>query len=223
LGNYLLAPGEPTPTSCAGSDPARLDCTANHVSDIEVAKTSAPRSNGKVEVGDRVTYTLTLENVGRDPDAEATPVDQVDDLSDVLDDASWASGPTTGSDTLSAKRSGDELRVTGALAPGQKVTVKYAVTVTGDGNGRIRNAVSPRGEDAVCAKSSPTCTSHAVSPQSAEGDGDDGDDDDQPDGGLPDTGSPFGPWLPALGLLSLLLGAALVVRQHRRDRVRDGG
>ena len=218
LGNFLLAPGQPTPTSCTGPDPAKLDCTLNHVSDIEVTKTSSPKSGGKVDIGDTITYTLTFHNVSTDPNAAPAPVDQIDHLDDVLDDASWATGPTASNSALTAARNGDELHVTGSLTSGQTVTVTYKVKVHGKGNRKVRNVVAPAGGPPVCAADSPTCTSQGIRPQDEPGDGG-GDDPDHGDGpehdDLPDTGSSVPPWLPPLGVLCLLLGVVLIRRSRR--------
>ena len=218
LGNFLLAPGQPTPTSCTGPNPARLDCTLNHVSDIEVTKTSSPKSGGKVDIGDTITYTLTFHNVSTDPNAAPAPVDQVDHLDDVLDDASWATGPMASNSALTATRTGDQLHVTGSLASGQTVTVTYKVKVHGKGNRKVRNVVAPAGEAPVCAADSPTCTSQGIRPQDETGDGG-GDDPDHGNGpqhgDLPDTGSSVPPWLPPLGVLCLLLGVVLIRRSRR--------
>ena len=151
--------------------PRQLDCTLNHVSDIEVTKTSSPKSGGKVDIGDTITYTLTFHNVSTDPNAAPAPVDQVDHLDDVLDDASWATGPTASTSDLTATRTGDQLHVTGSLASGQTVTVTYKVKVHGKGNRKVRNVVGPAGEAPVCAADSPTCTSQGIRPQDDTGDG----------------------------------------------------
>jgi LPXTG-motif cell wall-anchored protein len=208
IGNFLLDPGQPAPASCTGADPDRLDCTVDHVSNVVVTKSSSPADGSKVGVGDDITYTLTFRNVSKDADAAPTKVDQVDHLGEVLDDAVWKSGPSVSDGSLAATRSGDELHVTGALPPGQVTTVTYAVTVTGKGDGRIRNVVVPAGEQPVCAAGSPNCTSQ-VSPVVVAGGDDAG-------GTLPDTGSAVTPRLVGLGLGCLLLGFVLVLTSRRR-------
>ncbi|MEO5877528.1 MAG: hypothetical protein ABIS86_01515 [Streptosporangiaceae bacterium] len=81
--------------------------------------------------GDTVTYTLTVTNSGQVP---YTGASLSDDLTGLLDDATYSGGVTASAGT--ADYSGPNITWTGNLSPTQQVTVTYAVTVdnpdTGD-------------------------------------------------------------------------------------------
>ncbi len=105
---------------------------------FELAKTSDPESGTPVAVGQTVTYTLTGSNTGV---TVLNPVTITDDLSAVLDDAELIGPPTVvieSPDSLPPPAApadpvieGTTLTWTGALRPGDKVTITYSVAVTG--------------------------------------------------------------------------------------------
>src|SRR5690625_3682566 len=103
---------------------------------IELTKTSDGSESSRP--GDQVEYTVTATNVGASPYTEDDPAVVLDDLSEVLDDATF-------NDDLSASLPGtltsEEplLGWTGALAPGQSVELTYSVTLTDAGDRETRN------------------------------------------------------------------------------------
>jgi uncharacterized repeat protein (TIGR01451 family) len=83
-------------------------------------------------LGEKITYTVTVKNTGRTDYTADAPASFTDDLSAVTDDATYNKDATEG-----AKVSGDTLTWAGPLAAGQTKTISYSLTVnnpaTGDG------------------------------------------------------------------------------------------
>ncbi|MFK4759641.1 hypothetical protein ACI3KS_01760 [Microbacterium sp. ZW T5_45] len=100
-----------------------------------------------VVLGGVVTYTVTVTNTGQVDYTDETPATFVDDLSGVLDDATYNGDASTG-----ATVTGNTLDWSGALAIGESVDVTYSVTVNqpATGDGRLRNAVLPTGPGGGC-------------------------------------------------------------------------
>lgn len=178
------------------------DCeTLHEYGNYTFSKTSNPASGHAVKTGDRITYTVTIAQSGAAP-AKGTVVD---DLSKVLDDATWVGDQKATSGTVT--RAGTSLTWTGDLAVGQVVTVTYSVIVTGAGDKRIANVVTSPDNDAVCVPApdqNPDCaTNHRV--------------DDPGAAALASTGSTIG-WGVA-GLAGILLAAGGVLLFLRRRRI----
>ncbi|WP_440070964.1 putative Ig domain-containing protein [Streptosporangium sp. OZ121] len=97
--------------------------------------------------GAAVTYTITATNTGQVPFAAATFTDA---LAGVLDDAAYNgdASATTGGVTFTSP----DLTWTGALNPGQAVTVTYSITVDDPGTGdeRLVNAVTSTTSGSTC-------------------------------------------------------------------------
>lgn len=99
---------------------------------LAVEKTSDPVSGSRVEPGQTITYTVTVENTG---DVPLTPATLDDDLSGVLAHASYvpSSATATVDGAAAAAPVVDETLETlewrGELAPGQTATLTYGVTV----------------------------------------------------------------------------------------------
>lgn len=90
-----------------------------------------------VRTGDIVTYTVTLANDGTAEYTESDPARLVDDLSDVLDDATFVDGSAVatidgGASAAVADPVDDRLSWSGALDAGSAVVLTYQVRV-GDG------------------------------------------------------------------------------------------
>ena len=122
------------PTPPGGSTPpARTTPPSNLVvvpvviaePELTVTKTVDPDTGTVVSTDDQLTYTLTFQNTGY-IDA---PVDYMDDLSGVLDDATVLTGPSVDDGLLVATLTGDDLDITGTLEPDESETVRYTVQV----------------------------------------------------------------------------------------------
>jgi uncharacterized repeat protein (TIGR01451 family) len=101
-----------------------VECsTTTPVAGLKLVKTSEPES---AKPGDEVKYTVTITNTGKTVHSGITVTD---DLSGVLDDATWV-GTSAGTFTS------PKLTWTGDLAVGESVTITYSVKVTGDGDKR---------------------------------------------------------------------------------------
>lgn len=152
------------------------------VPDLEVTKTSAPRT---VYAGDTVTYTVTVKNISNldYPGAKFS-----DDLTDVLDDGE-VSSPTASTGT--AEFDSPNLHWSGTVAAGATETVTYDVELndpmTGDGkllNDVVANGTRPStchsgSDDAACG------TTQTVEPPDDHNTDEPGDDgspssDDRP-------------------------------------------
>ncbi|GLU49732.1 hypothetical protein [Nocardiopsis ansamitocini] len=105
---------------------------------LTVGKTA---DTAKVAPGGTVTYTITIANTG-----QVAGVDQVvtDDLTGILDDAVYNGDAATSSGYVRVR--GDTLTWDGDIAPGEKVTVTYSVTVNdrATGDGRLDGGVSAK-------------------------------------------------------------------------------
>ncbi|WP_307044940.1 DUF7927 domain-containing protein [Agromyces ramosus] len=124
--------GAPDVTEPTVPDPA--DCVAplcaateTPLAALEVAKTVDATI---VAPGSKVHYAVTVTNTGGVDIPETEGVTVTDDLSDVLDDASYDGNAT--SDTGSVEVSGTVLTWTGGLAIGESATITYSVTVNAD-------------------------------------------------------------------------------------------
>ncbi len=97
--------------------------------------------------GDVVTYTITVKNTGRVPYSEQRPASLTDDLSKVLDDATYNDDASNG-----AVVSGDTLSWSGALVVGETKTITYSVTVNDPDKGDkvLDNVVTPKGDGGTC-------------------------------------------------------------------------
>ena len=133
--------------------------TEHPVAGFEVAKTSTPAAGSVVEPGQTIAYTVTGTNTGA---TALNPATIADDLSGVLAHAAYNGDITTAIDgttltTGGATLTGNDLAWTGALQPGQTVTITYSVTV-GDGtSGEIlRNSVTGSGTPTTPNPGDPT-------------------------------------------------------------------
>lgn len=89
--------------------------------------------------GDVVEYTVTATNVGGAAFGTADPAMLVDDMTDVLDDAGYNDDARASSGVLNPAI--PLLGWSGALAPGDSVTITYSVTLTPKGDGDIVNQI----------------------------------------------------------------------------------
>jgi uncharacterized repeat protein (TIGR01451 family) len=116
------------------------DCTiVVPVRALEIVKTSDPVD--QVLPDGTVSYTVTVTNTGRVAYTELDPATFTDDLTDVLDDATFNDDAVANAGTVAFVE--PELSWSGALAPGGAATITYSVTIHDppDGDGVLTNAV----------------------------------------------------------------------------------
>lgn len=127
-----IPPGAPHDYLCTVTNTART---------FAVTKSAAPPPPAVVHAGERVTYTIVVRNTGGTAfsGVGADVASFTDDLSRVLDDATY-NGDATGGATVT----GTTLSWKGALAVGASVTITYSVTVgkPGAGDGTLVNTVT---------------------------------------------------------------------------------
>lgn len=135
----------PPEDHCIPAPDQNENCLTEHLlGDYRVSKTSDPGSGSAVQVGDIVTYTVNVWHIGlADIEAELT-----DDLTDVLDDATWNEDAEATSGELSYTE--PALVWSGMLGEGDEVTLTYSVTVIAAGDLTLRNVVTtPPGDRCV--------------------------------------------------------------------------
>ncbi|WP_226533518.1 beta strand repeat-containing protein [Microbacterium paraoxydans] len=143
IANSVTASGTP-PGGLPPIDPPAVT-TENPVAGYTVAKSADPADGTVVEPGQTIEYTVTGTNTGA---TVLNPASISDDLSAVLAHAAYNSDVATAFDgvpvtTGAATITGDDLAWTGALQPGETVTITYSVTVEADTSGEIlKNTVS---------------------------------------------------------------------------------
>ena len=184
--------------ACEPGDPLPCDptSTTNPVRHLTLTKTSDATVDSKP--GDTVSYTVRLVNDGAGDYTAADPATLVDDLTGVLDDATFngvahaSSGPDP---TYLAPR----ITWAGPLASGDEVRVTYEVVLKGGGDGHVDNVtwVPP---DPTNPGTTPDCADpgddvplrrRGVRPAQAgahQGRQHDPADGDRPDGDLHDHG-----------------------------------
>jgi uncharacterized repeat protein (TIGR01451 family) len=108
---------------------------------LSVTKTST--ATASTRTGDTVTYTVTATNTGDQDYTTANPAEVDDNLSGVLDDATYSNDATATIGTTNADAglgyASPTLTWKGALAAGATVTLTYTVTITGNGDGSVDN------------------------------------------------------------------------------------
>ncbi|GAA4429559.1 hypothetical protein GCM10023169_32050 [Georgenia halophila] len=128
LANFVLPPGvTDPPAECADEDPL---CTYHPVPVMSDSKAVDPVTGTTVQAGQELTYTLSFTNEGNGQG----PVDRVDDLTHILDDAQIVAEPTASDDSLTASEVADgRFSITGTVGGGETVTVTYTVRVNDPG------------------------------------------------------------------------------------------
>ncbi|WP_243229117.1 hypothetical protein [Microbacterium sp. CIAB417] len=142
VGNQVASPG------CVDA------CSTEHlIADYSVEKSSDPADGSNVEIGDTIEYTVTVTQIG---EASFDGASLVDDLSGVLDDATWNGDLGASAGTADFDAATASLTWSGDLAVDDVVTITYTVTVTGEGDTHLRNVVSSEG----CASEGACSTDH---------------------------------------------------------------
>lgn len=124
-------------------------CSTEHpIRGLGVEKTSDVQ---EARTGDTVTYSVTVTNLGAVEYTVSNPASMSDDLSAVIDDATYNDDATATDGAVSYIE--PNLTWSGPLATGASVTITYSVTVTNAGDQVLQNtACVPRiGEDDDCA------------------------------------------------------------------------
>jgi uncharacterized repeat protein (TIGR01451 family) len=131
------------------------ECVVTNAPNEPGYSVSKTASSAVANPGDDITYTVTVTNTGTVPYTEENPASFDDDLSAVLDDATYNDDATNG-----AVVDGDELTWSGPLAIGETITVTYSVEVgpAGTGDGTLTNAVVPTTEGGDCVGECTTTT-----------------------------------------------------------------
>ncbi len=188
-------------------DPDLTCTTETPVAGFVVSKTV---STATAEVGSTVTYTVTVRNTGAVAYTAEDPAGFVDDLSGVLDDATYNEDATGG-----AVLDGTDLTWSGPLDVGATTTITFSVTVSSPdaGDRTLANVVVP-GDGGLCDPDL-TCTTTTTvpGPPAPPSPGEPGRPGASPRT-LPMTG---GDAVPALALAAaLLLTGAGALRTARR-------
>lgn len=159
--NFLHETGTEPPAECL---PESELCTTHPIElpDLKISKSADPMSGTLVSAGDQLTYTLTFDNSNG---AAAARVHHVDDLTRVLDDATFGSVTSASSGLDTDGPTAGKLRITGAVPAGAVSTVSYTVTVNEDGergDDTLANFLMDEGADppTTCEAEDPTCTTH---------------------------------------------------------------
>jgi len=144
-----------TLTPPSGISCATACSTNNPVPGIQFTKTA---NAAVAHPGDVVTYTVSATNTGQVAYTAGSPASLTDDLSAVLDDASYNAGSATGGATVT----GSTLSWSGALAIGATTSFTYTVTIKNPdtGNNTLTNTIvsSTAGNNCATGSIDPLCT-----------------------------------------------------------------
>ncbi len=141
-------PGDPPGPTPDCDDPATTvpcDEVESELPRLSVNKTAS--RTDLPAVGQTMTYTVHVVNEGPGDYTADAPASFADDLSAVLDDATFESGSIT-ADVGTASFTDPELSWTGVLASGEDATISYQVRYTGDGDQQLDNAACVPAEQA---------------------------------------------------------------------------
>lgn len=132
---------------CDANNSALCDPIEHRIPHLTVEKFSGVET---ARTGDTVTYTIEVTNDGTGAYTAANPASFTDDLTGVLDDASYNEDAEATSGTVSYSE--PTLSWEGALAAGDSATVTYTVTVTNAGDHQLLNTacVPNAGEEPTC-------------------------------------------------------------------------
>lgn len=125
----------PTGTSTSGEvEDHRLNVA---LPKLTITKTSNATASSRP--GDRITWQVKATNAGPGPFTAAYPARLLDDLTGVLDDATYNNDAFVSPTQSGLSYSSPRLSWTGALAAGASVTLTYSATLKAGGDGTVRN------------------------------------------------------------------------------------
>ena len=145
----------PTGPTLHVSDPAGIVVPAPY----QVVKTSSPAPGTAVASGSKVTYTVTVSEPGTSSAPSLNP-SLIDDMSKVLDDATYDGDVTASAGTASVSGSSLMWSAT-SIMPGESISITYSVTVnTPDAGDNVMTNVitTPPGSNCVTGNTDPNCT-----------------------------------------------------------------
>lgn len=155
---------EPRTTALAG-----IACTSHPLPYLTVTKRAD--AHARPAPGDIVTYTVTARNAGKAPFVKVAPARFTDDLTHVLDDATYQHDAAASRNQVALDYTAPRLSWRGPLKAGQSVTLTYSVKLGGAGDARVKNiAFVGAGETPTCDATAPrlgTCAAleyHMVHP-----------------------------------------------------------
>lgn len=131
----------------AASPLTATDTDTDGLRRLTVTKSSNAPAAG-VRTGDTVTYTVTLTNDGTSAYTAGVPARVLDDLSGVLDDASYVSGTVSvdgGAPSAIAPNASQDLVWSGALGAGKSVVIGYSVTIGAGADKVVTNSAFASG------------------------------------------------------------------------------
>jgi uncharacterized repeat protein (TIGR01451 family)/fimbrial isopeptide formation D2 family protein len=148
-GDHVLNNAVLTPVGSGGNctaDTTDPDCAVNVP--VQSYTTSKTVSTASTTEGSRVTYTVLVTNTGDVDYTVGAPATFTDNLTSVLDDATYNNDATNG-----ATYAAPTLSWAGTLPVGGSQTVSYSVTVNSPdtGNHTLHNTVVPTGSGGTCA------------------------------------------------------------------------
>lgn len=228
LANFLGDPGDETST-CAPASGERADCTVHGIPALGIEKTSS--FSGVAVPGDRVEYTVTVKNTGGVAFTEVEPAVAHDDLTAVLDDATY--NDDAASETGEIAYAEPKLTWSGPLAVGASASFTYSVEVTGAGDLSLVNAAAVPGEFCVVESECSATTTTPVAlpsdpntdtakPAPASATPKPSEPSGKTPGGLATTGSEIAPFL-GMGAALAVLGALVFAARWHVRRLKGAG
>ncbi|WP_155990737.1 GEVED domain-containing protein, partial [Paraoerskovia marina] len=161
----LFAGGNDTPLPTGAWTGGEVEDYLVTVVEPELVVEKTP-STTEAAPGQDVTYTITVENTGAVDFTESNPATVSDDLSGVIDDATYnddaaAASDVDGNTPPAPSYTEPELTWSGPLAAGETVTITYTVTVADplseSGDGVLDNVVSAPFSNCEDTPDAPEC------------------------------------------------------------------
>ncbi len=198
------------PTGDGGVCTDAADCTTTTDVPPMSYVVSKKASTAQAKAGDKVSYTVTVENTGKVAYTDANPASFSDNLVKVLVNATYNNDASGG-----ATYTNGVLAWSGPLAVGERKTITYSVTV-GDKEGqKLVNVVVPTGSNGTCL----TATSCSTTTDTPPTDTPTTPAKNDPKNVLPLTGGNVAGVVGIAALLTALgLGLAFFARRAIRQR-----